>query len=91
MCLGIPGQIVEVYREDDLQMGKVDFGGVTRRVCLEYLPELTIGEYVLVHVGFAIARIDYLEAARVFEYLAQMNELAELEGTSEEGPREIPR
>jgi len=78
MCLGIPGKVVETYREHDLLMGKVDFGGVCKRVCLEHVPEARPGEYVIVHVGFALARIDEAEAQRVFALLAGMNELEEL-------------
>jgi hydrogenase expression/formation protein HypC len=78
MCLGIPGKVVETYREHDLLMGKVDFGGVCKRVCLEHVPEAQPGEYVIVHVGFALARIDEAEAERVFELLAQMKELEDL-------------
>jgi hydrogenase expression/formation protein HypC len=78
MCLGIPGKVVETYREHDLLMGKVDFSGVCKRVCLEHVPEARPGEYVLVHVGFALARIDEAEAERVFALLAGMNELEEL-------------
>ena len=78
MCLGIPGKVVETYREHGLLMGKVDFGGVCKRVCLEHVPEARPGEYVLVHVGFALARIDAAEADRVFALLAGMNELEEL-------------
>ena len=78
MCLGIPGKVVETYREHDLLMGKVNFGGVSKRVCLEHVPEALPGEYVLVHVGFALARIDEAEAARVFALLAGMNELEDL-------------
>jgi hydrogenase expression/formation protein HypC len=78
MCLGIPGKIVETYREHDLLMGKVDFGGVSQRVCLEHVPDAQIGEYVVVHVGFALSRIDEAEARQVFEFLAGMDELNEL-------------
>ncbi len=79
MCLGIPGRVVEVYREHDLLMGKVDFGGVLKRVCLETLPELVVGDYTLVHVGFALSRIDEVEAQQVFAFLARMNELREID------------
>ena len=79
MCLGIPGKVVETYREHDVLMGKVDFGGVSKRVCLEHVPEVQPGEYVLVHVGFALSRIDEAEARRVFEFLEEMNQLDELE------------
>ncbi len=78
MCLAVPGKVVETYREHDVLMGKVDFGGVSRRVCLEHVPEVRPDEYVLVHVGFALSRIDEDEARRVFEYLAEMDQLEEL-------------
>lgn len=78
MCLGIPGKVTETYREHDVLMGKVDFSGVCKRVCLEHVPEVRPGQYVLVHVGFALSRIDEAEAQRVFEFLDQMNQLDEL-------------
>jgi hydrogenase expression/formation protein HypC len=78
MCLGIPGKVVETYREHELLMGKVKFGGVRKRVCLEHVPEVQVGAYVLVHVGFALSVIDEAEARRVFEFLAGMNQLDEL-------------
>ena len=78
MCLGIPGKVVEVFRENDLLMGKVDFGGICKRVCLETMPEIVVGDYALIHVGFAIARIDEAEARRVFAMLEEMKELDEL-------------
>ena len=79
MCLAIPGKVAETYRQDDLLMGKVDFGGIAKRVCLEHVPEVRIGDYVLVHVGFALSKIDEAEAGRVFSFLEQMNQLDELE------------
>ena len=79
MCLGIPGKVVETYREHDVLMGKVDFSGVSKRVCLEHVPEVVPGEYVLVHVGFALSRLDEAEARTVFEFLEQMNQLDELQ------------
>src|SRR5579863_7337093 len=78
MCLGIPGKVVKTYREHDVLMGKVDFSGVLKQVCLEHVPDVKIGEYVLVHVGFALSKIDETEARRVFEFLEQMNQLDEL-------------
>jgi hydrogenase expression/formation protein HypC len=78
MCLGIPGKVVETYREHDVLMGKVDFSGVRKRVCLEHVSEVRPGDYVLVHVGFALSRIDEAEALRVFEFLDGMNQLDEL-------------
>jgi hydrogenase expression/formation protein HypC len=79
MCLGIPGKVTDTYREHDVLMGKVDFGGVSKRVCLEHVPEVKVGEYVLVHVGFALSRIDEAEAARVFALLKELDQLGELE------------
>ena len=79
MCLGIPGKVIETYREHDVLMGKVEFGGVFKRVCLEHVPEVRVDEYVLVHVGFALSRIDEAEARRVFEFLDGMNQLDELQ------------
>lgn len=79
MCLAVPGRVTETYRENDVLMGKVDFSGVTRRVCLEHVPGVQAGEFVLVHVGFALSRIDAGEAARVFEALADLRQLGELE------------
>jgi hydrogenase expression/formation protein HypC len=78
MCLGIPGKVIETHHENDILMGRVDFGGVCKQVCLEHVPEARPGEYVLVHVGFALARIDEAEAERVFALLAGMNELEDL-------------
>jgi hydrogenase expression/formation protein HypC len=78
MCLGIPGKVVEIYRENDVLMGKVDFSGITKRACLEHVPDVAPGEYVLVHVGFALSRLDEAEAARVFAFLEEMNQLDEL-------------
>ncbi len=77
MCLGIPGKIVETYQHDNLPMGKVEFGGILKEVCLIYEPEARVGEYVLVHVGFAISRIDETEAQEIFSYLREIEQLAE--------------
>lgn len=78
MCLGIPGRVTETYREHEVLMGKVDFGGVFKRVCLEYVPEVQPGEYVVVHVGFALSKIDEDEARQVFAFLENMQELGDL-------------
>ncbi len=72
MCLGIPGEIVSVREEDGVRLGKVRFGGVTREVCLACVPEAVVGDYVLVHVGFAIARLDADEAARTYAILREL-------------------
>lgn len=82
MCLGIPGRVAETYREHDVLMGKVEFGGIFKRVCLEHVPDVRTGDYVLVHVGFALSRIDELEAQRVFELLRSMDQLDELKAGS---------
>jgi hydrogenase expression/formation protein HypC len=79
MCLGIPGKVLDTYREHDVLMGRIDFSGVIKRVCLEHVPEVQPGQFVLVHVGFALSRIDESEAKQVFEFLARMNQLSELE------------
>ena len=80
MCLGVPGQVTEIDPDPlGMTMGKVSFGGVTKRVCLAYTPEAAVGDYVVVHVGFSISRIDEAEAHKVFETLRELGELAELE------------
>ncbi len=73
MCLGIPGKIIEVRDEGGLAMGRVDFGGVRKEACLAYVPEVQPGDYVIVHVGFAISRMDEDEALRTLELLDQMD------------------
>lgn len=81
MCLGVPGKIMSLSGDDPLtRMGKVSFGGVVKDACLAYVPEAKVGDYVIVHVGFAISRLDEEEAQQVFEYLRQMDELKELGG-----------
>ena len=79
MCLAIPGKMVDIYETDGLRMAGIDFGGVKRQACLEYVPEAEIGNYVLVHVGFAISHVDEAEAARTYEYLAELGQLGELD------------
>lgn len=79
MCLGIPGKVIETYRQQELHMGKVDFGGVSKNVCLEYVPEVQVGEYVIVHVGFALSVLDEEEAQRVLVYLKEIQALEEAE------------
>jgi hydrogenase expression/formation protein HypC len=78
MCLAVPGKIVSVSGEDLARQARVDFGGVLKEVNLAYVPEAQIGEYVLVHVGFAISVVDEEEAGKVFGYLKEMDELGEL-------------
>ncbi len=80
MCLAVPGKIVSIEGTDPLlRSGRVDFAGIVKQINLSYVPEARIGDYVLVHVGFAISTIDEAEAHQVFEYLRQMGELADLE------------
>jgi hydrogenase expression/formation protein HypC len=79
MCLAIPGKVVETYDQGGLRMAKVQFGGITREACLEYLPETQTGEYVLVHVGFAITKVDEVEAERTYQALMELDQLNELE------------
>jgi hydrogenase expression/formation protein HypC len=80
MCLAVPGKIVSIDDVDPLlRSGRVDFAGVVKQVNLAYVPDARVGDYVLVHVGFAINTIDEGEARQVFDYLREMDELAELE------------
>ena len=79
MCLAIPGKVVETFTQDGMHMARVQFGGVTREASLDYVPETQVGEYVLVHVGFAISRVDEEEARRTYEALAELDQLGELE------------
>jgi hydrogenase expression/formation protein HypC len=78
MCLAIPGKVVEFHENHGVRMSKVDFGGITREACLEYLPEVKLGDYVLVHVGFAISKVDEEEAARTYRFLEEMDQLGEV-------------
>ena len=84
MCLGVPGKVLEI-RENELgmAMGSVDFGGITKEVCLAYVPEVEVGEYVIVHVGFAISKMDEEEALKTLDILRQMEG-----GLDELGPDE---
>ena len=80
MCLAVPGKILSIDGHDPiLRSGKVDFSGVVKQINLAYVPEAEIGDYVLVHVGFALQTVDEAEAKQVFEYLRQLGDLAELE------------
>lgn len=88
MCLGIPGEVIELRREKGLLFGKVRFGGVTRTICLEYVPDAQVGEFVVVHVGFAISKIDAEEAARSYAILDELGQTAEL--TSDLPPKREP-
>jgi hydrogenase expression/formation protein HypC len=74
MCLGIPGKVVEISDEGPLRMARVDFGGVRKEACLAYLPEVVLGDYVIVHVGFAISQLDEEEALKTLELLRMIDE-----------------
>lgn len=77
MCLGIPGKVIEIYQVDDMKMGKVDFGGVIKEACLEFIPDIQVGEYTIIHVGFGISKLDEEEAQRTLEMLREMEMLAD--------------
>ena len=77
MCLGVPAKIVEVYKKDGLQMARVDFGGVMRETCLAYVPEAKVGEYCVIHVGFAISLMNEEEAQETLALLKQITDLEE--------------
>lgn len=81
MCLAIPGRVIEIHPRDGLQMARVAFGGITREVCLEYVPEARVDDYVLVHVGFALSVVDEQEARRSFAALEELDQLGELEAS----------
>lgn len=77
MCLAVPGQVVEIREQDGTRMGKVDFGGVLKEVCLEYLPDIEVGEYTIVHVGFALQRLDEESALQSLELYRKLGALEE--------------
>lgn len=80
MCLGVPGRVERIEENAlGMTMGRVNFGGIVKEVCLAYTPEVKVGDYVIVHVGFAISQVDEAEAQEVFRLLQQMEELSELD------------
>jgi hydrogenase expression/formation protein HypC len=90
MCLGIPGKVVEIDEERGTTMGTVDFGGIRKRVCLAYVPDIQLGEYTIVHVGFAITRIDEASATQTLEMFRELGLLEEELGESSQGPAGAP-
>jgi hydrogenase expression/formation protein HypC len=82
MCLAVPGKVIETLESDGLKVAKVSFGGLIKQVCLEYTPDAVPGDYVLVHVGFALSRIDEEEALRTYKLLEELGQLLELEDGS---------
>lgn len=79
MCLAIPGKVIETFAKGGMRMGRVQFGGVAREACLEYVPDTQAGDYVLVHVGFAISRVNEEEAQRTYQALMELGQLTELD------------
>lgn len=77
MCLGVPGKIIEIYEANGLKMGKIDFGGVAREACLAYIPDAEVGEYCVIHVGFAISKLSEAEAMETLKLLAEIADLDE--------------
>ncbi len=77
MCLGVPGKVIQIYDVNGMKMGKVDFGGVIREACLEYLPDIEVGDYTIIHVGFGISQLDEAEAQETLSLLRQIGALDE--------------
>jgi hydrogenase expression/formation protein HypC len=75
MCLSVPGQVLEITEEDGFKMGRVEFSGIIKKICLQYTPDIQVSEYVLVHVGFAISKIDAKEAAKTLSLLRELEQL----------------
>lgn len=93
MCLGVPGKITEIYEQNGVRMGKADFGGVTKEICLAYLPEIGIGDYTIVHVGFAITQLDEQsaqESLRLFREMGLLEEEFGVHSAEEEQRHEVP-
>jgi hydrogenase expression/formation protein HypC len=84
MCLGIPGKVIDIYDADGVRMGKVDFGGLVKEVCLAYVPEVAVGDYTIVHVGFAITQLDEQSAQESLALLQQIRALDEEMGIAGE-------
>lgn len=77
MCLGVPGKVIELYEANGMKMAKVDFGGIVKEACMEYLPEVKVGDYTIVHVGFGLSILDEQEAAETMELFRQIEAVAE--------------
>jgi len=88
MCLGVPGKIIEIYETEGLRMGKIDFGGITREACLAYVPETEVGDYTIIHVGFAISRLSEEEAQATLEILNEIADIDEELGVEKERLRD---
>ncbi len=79
MCLGVPGKVIELYDKNGMKMAKIDFGGVIKEACMEYLPEVKIGDYTIIHVGFGLSILDEKEAMETMDLLKQVDALDEEE------------
>jgi hydrogenase expression/formation protein HypC len=90
MCLAVPGKIIEAEERDGNRIAKVQFGGITRQAFLNFVPEAQVGDYVMVHVGFAISRVDAAEAARTYRLLEDMGLLEEELGNREQPEPRVP-
>ena len=77
MCLGVPGKVIEIYETNGLKMGKIDFGGVTREACLDFVPEAGVGDYTVIHVGFAISLLSEEEAQETLDLLREISNVEE--------------
>lgn len=84
MCLGVPGKITEIYERDGLKMGKVDFSGIVRETCLDFVPEAKVGDYTVIHVGFAISLLSEEEAQKTLEMLREIVDIGEELGLYDE-------
>jgi hydrogenase expression/formation protein HypC len=85
MCLGIPGRVIEVFEADGVRMGRADFGGIVKEVCLAYVPEVEVGDYTIVHVGFAITQLDEQSAQESLRLFAELGIVEEELNSSFEG------
>ncbi|MFQ6614029.1 MAG: HypC/HybG/HupF family hydrogenase formation chaperone [Fidelibacterota bacterium] len=86
MCLAIPGKVVEIFTEGGLRMGHIDYSGTINKACLEYVPEITVGQYTLVHAGFALSILDEAEALKSLETWTEMEDIIQMDE-----PKESPR
>ena len=86
MCLGIPGKVLQIREERSTRMATVDFGGVTKDICLAYVPEVEVGDYTIVHAGFAITRLDEESALQTLEMMGELGILDDELGAAEVGP-----
>lgn len=77
MCLAVPGKITKIYEKEDIQMGTIDFDGITKEICLSYVPDIKVGEYALVHVGFAMQKLDEKSALETLQMFRELGVLEE--------------